>query len=148
MCQPITSAQFLTEVKCNMAASVSAEKCVLTVWFYLFTLRCLYKLYLEDICNPKSLFQTRFTRMFAAVARRALQSSRNFSTSVARRGGDGLPPPGDNLPFSINNRSSFTLVYITDWLTTYQNILNPLQSWSSLGLLPGILFLSFYDLII
>ena len=95
-----------------MAASVSAEKCVLTVWFYLLTFRCLSKLYLEYICNPRSLFQTRFTRMFAAVARRALQSSRNFSTSVARRGGDGLPPPGDNLPFSINNRYIFTLVYI------------------------------------
>ena len=135
MCQPITSAQFLTEVKCNMAASVSAEKCVLTVWFYLFTIRCLYKLYLEDICNPKSLFQTRFTRMFAAVARRALQSSRNFSTSVARRGGDGLPPPGDNLPFSINNRSSFTLVYITDWLTTFQNPLRAVWQKETMCLL-------------
>ena len=43
-------------------------------------------------------------RMFAQLARRAVQSTRNFSTSVARRGEDALPPPGDNLPFSINNR--------------------------------------------
>ena len=44
-------------------------------------------------------------RMFAQIARRAALSTRNFTTSAARRGGDGLPPPGDNLPFSINNRS-------------------------------------------
>ena len=25
--------------------------------------------------------------------------------NLCRRGGDGLPAPGDNLPFSINNRS-------------------------------------------
>ena len=42
--------------------------------------------------------------MFAQVARRAAQSTRNFSTSVARRGEDALPSPGDNLPFSLNNR--------------------------------------------
>ena len=42
--------------------------------------------------------------MFGQLARRSLGSMRSFSTSVARRGGDGLPPPGDNLPFSINNR--------------------------------------------
>ena len=42
--------------------------------------------------------------MFAQVAKRAVMPTRNFSTSVIRRGGDGLPPPGDNLPFSINNR--------------------------------------------
>ena len=42
--------------------------------------------------------------MFAQLARRAAQSSRNFTTSAARRGEDALPAPGDNLPFSINNR--------------------------------------------
>ena len=43
--------------------------------------------------------------MFAQVARRAALSTRNFTSSAVRRGGDGLPAPGDNLPFSINNRS-------------------------------------------
>ena len=42
--------------------------------------------------------------MFAKVARSAAQSTRNFTTSVARRGEDALPSPGDNLPFSLNNR--------------------------------------------
>ena len=52
-------------------------------------------LYIADYSEPN---------MFGQLARRSLGSVRNFSTSVARRGGDGLPPPGDNLPFSINNR--------------------------------------------
>ena len=63
--------------------------------------------------------------MFAQLARRAVQSTRNFSTSVARRGEDALPPPGDNLPFSINNRSVCLLLlvdYILDQFSNnYQN---------------------------
>ena len=31
--------------------------------------------------------------------------SRSFSSTAGRAGGHGVPPPGDNLPFSINNRS-------------------------------------------
>ena len=58
---------------------------------------CLQCIHRVDISDQRA-------EMFAQVARRALTSTRNFSTSVIRRGGDGLPPPGDNLPFSINNR--------------------------------------------
>jgi len=50
--------------------------------------------------------------MFAQLARRAAQSSRNFTTSAARRGEDALPAPGDNLPFSINNRYKLTAYFI------------------------------------
>ena len=53
--------------------------------------------------------------MFAQLARRAAQSSRNFTTSAARRGEDALPAPGDNLPFSINNRYLIViLVFCSD----------------------------------
>ena len=36
-----------------------------------------------------------------------LISARGLATSAARRGGHGVPPPGDNLPFAINNRYKF-----------------------------------------
>ena len=41
-----------------------------------------------------------------------LISARGFATSALRRGGDGCPPPGDNLPFSINNRFKMTAYFI------------------------------------
>jgi len=47
-----------------------------------------------------------------ALAARGLASVRSFTTSALRRGGDGLPPPGDNLPFSINNRFKLTGYFI------------------------------------
>jgi len=47
-----------------------------------------------------------------ALAARSLASVRGFTTSTLRRGGDGLPPPGDNLPFSINNRFKLTGYFI------------------------------------
>jgi len=51
--------------------------------------------------------------MFAAASRSLLApAARQLSTSAARRGGHGLPAPGDNLPFSINNRFKLTAYFI------------------------------------
>ncbi|XP_023341497.1 cytochrome c oxidase subunit 7C, mitochondrial [Eurytemora carolleeae] len=37
---------------------------------------------------------------------------RSFSSTAGRAGGHGVPPPGDNLPFSINNRFKLTAYFI------------------------------------
>ena len=51
-------------------------------------------------CDTKSL--TPFTEKMVFSR---LVSARGFATSALRRGGDAAPPaPGDNLPFSLNNR--------------------------------------------
>ena len=51
-------------------------------------------------CDTKSL--TPFTEIMVFSR---LVSARGFATSALRRGGDAAPPaPGDNLPFSLNNR--------------------------------------------
>ena len=41
-----------------------------------------------------------------------LISTRGLATSAARRGGHGVPPPGDNLPFALNNRFKLTAYFI------------------------------------
>merc|ERR1712217_71872 len=47
------------------------------------------------------------------LVRSSLALSRKFGTSAARNGGgfNGVPPVGHNLPFQLENRWRFTLVF-------------------------------------
>jgi len=71
------------------------------------------QLKVEEERSPRKLHKNR-SKM--TLVGRSFGAIRRFTTTAARRGGDGsldhIPPPGHNLPFDISNRYKLTVSFI------------------------------------
>merc|ERR1711971_1547829 len=71
------------------------------------------QLKVEEERSPRKLHKNH-SKM--TLVGRSFGAIRRFTTTAARRGGDGsldhIPPPGHNLPFDISNRYKLTVSFI------------------------------------
>merc|ERR1712029_887541 len=68
-------------------------------------------IYIESLRSPKMTVLARSLLKAAA--------NRQFSTSIARRSGHGVEPPGPNLPFQIQNRFRLTMNFCIFFATGF-----------------------------